>query len=60
MFFTPFFKVIPFSKYLSFYLGVILVRSNWASLIVCQVDSFTKLDGVSFQPQGSSLTDNLS
>ncbi len=27
-------KVIPFSKYLSFHLGVVLVHANWANLIV--------------------------
>ncbi len=27
-------KFIPFSKYLSFHLGVVLVHANWAPLIV--------------------------
>ncbi len=31
--FTPSIKVIPFSKYLSFHLGVVLVHANWANLI---------------------------
>ncbi len=32
--FTPSIKVIPFSKYLSFHLGVVLVHANWANLIL--------------------------
>ncbi len=32
--FPPSIKVIPFSKYLSFYLGVVLGHANWAHLIV--------------------------
>ncbi len=32
--FTPFIKVIPFSKYLSFHLGVVLVHANRANLIL--------------------------
>ncbi len=31
---TPSIKVIPFSKYLSFLLGVVLVHANWANLIL--------------------------
>ncbi len=30
---TPSIKVIPFSKYLSFHLGVALVHANWTKLI---------------------------
>ncbi len=32
--FTPSIKVIPFSKYLSFHLGVVLIHANWANRIV--------------------------
>ncbi len=32
-FFTPSIKVIPFSKYSGFHLGVVLVHANWANLI---------------------------
>ncbi len=32
--FTPSIKVIPFSKYLSFHLGVVLNHANWANLIL--------------------------
>ncbi len=31
---TPSIKVIPFSKYLSFHLGVVLGHANWANLIL--------------------------
>ncbi len=30
--FTPPIKFIPFSKYLSFHLGAVLVHANWANL----------------------------
>ncbi len=31
--FTPSNKFIPFSKYLSFHLGAVLVHANWANLV---------------------------
>ncbi len=36
--FTPSIKVISFSKYLSFHLGVVIGHANWANLI-----EFTRL-----------------
>ncbi len=33
IFFTPSIKVISFSKYLIFHLGVVIGHANWANLI---------------------------
>ncbi len=38
--FTPSIQVIPFSKYLSFHVGVVLVHANWANLIIVLYTDF--------------------
>ncbi len=55
---TPSIKVIPFSKYLSFHLGVVLVHAKWANLINrtngvvnrCHVVVSPQMDRINIQP----------